>query len=178
MTRRDWRSIGQGRRARWLVGLLVAAIVVGLLAAWLSRGEFKGRYAVPALGADHPDMPARQAAPAVIRPVALPRTTPSAPSPTATEPQPAPAEEDDAPGDADRMARAIDKAARKALRRGEPVRWHKAGESGYVVVSEPRDVGDRTCRNVSATIDGDDGRTQPSSHLWCTSDGDDWEPTE
>jgi surface antigen len=77
------------------------------------------------------------------------------------------------------MARAIEKAARKALDRGEPVRWHKAGERGYVVVSAPRDYPGRTCRNVSATINSDDGQTQSNSHLWCRPlDGGDWVPAE
>jgi surface antigen len=76
------------------------------------------------------------------------------------------------------MARAIDRAARKALDRGEPVRWHKAGQRGYVVVSDVRTYGDRECRNVSATINSEDGPTQSSSHLWCTTPDGDWAPAE
>jgi hypothetical protein len=168
-------------RSRWLAGLLAAAVVIGLLAAWLARGDFKGKYAVPAWGADR-TVPAQQsapaAAPAPVHPAPRTQTPPAAlpPPPVVAERDSPPADADAPPSDTDRMARAIDKAARKALDRGEPVRWHKAGEEGYVVVSDIRDYGDRACRNVSATINSDDGPTQSSSHLWCTTPDGDWEP--
>ncbi|WP_454885645.1 hypothetical protein [Sphingomonas oryzagri] len=184
---RDWNW--RDRRMQWLGGLLGAAIVVGLIAAWASRGEFKGRYAVPALDAGHDGTVAqRQAAPSVIAPPATPPVIASRPPdvrPIDPQPQfadkdraPPRSDDEDEPSDADRMARAIDRAARKALDRGEPVRWHKAGERGYVVVSDERYYGDRSCRNVSATINSDDGPTQSSSHLWCTTPDGDWEPAE
>lgn len=162
----------------WLGGLLVAAILVGLLSAWLARGDFQGRYAIPEAGHE-------AAAPAIIQtppPVPLPRAQP-APPPRPTLAPPVTDDEVQAPDgddDSSRMAGAIERAARKALDRGEPVRWHKAGERGYVVVSEPRDDGIHTCRNVSATIEGDDGRTQSNSHLWCIADDEDgdWEPVQ
>ncbi|PXA86702.1 hypothetical protein DMC47_34040, partial [Nostoc sp. 3335mG] len=103
---------------------------------------------------------------------------PLPPPPVVAEEDGPPPDADETPSDSDRMARAIDKAARKALNRGEPVRWHKAGEEGYVVVSDERDYGGRACRNVSATINSDDGPTQSSSHLWCTTPDGDWEPAE
>ena len=185
MTTADGRSIGRDRRVRWLGGLLVAAILAGLLAAWLARGEFKGRYAVPGLGADRADV-AQQTVPAVA-PAARPASTapkariappPLPPPPIVAEQDGPPPDTDERPSDTDRMARAIDRAARKALDRGEPVRWHKAGEDGYVVVSDARDYGDRACRNVSATINGGDGPTRSSSHLWCTTPDGDWAPAE
>lgn len=187
MIETDDRSMVQrltrSRTTRSLVGLLVAAVLIGLLAAWLSRGEFKGRYAIPEAG--HDEAPAPTAAPVPAKPA------PVAPKMIAPMPRPAPvvAPPDVSDTDADtfpdddsdqqRMARAIERAARKALDRGEPVHWHKAGESGYVVVSEPREIGDRLCRNVSATIEGDDGQTQSNSHMWCQSEEDgDWQPME
>jgi len=186
MTTVDWRSIGRDRRVRWLGGLLVAAVLIGLLAAWIARGDFKGRYAVPALGDDRNGAGAPSSAPApspIAPPVyAAPNVqappAPLPPPPMVAEQDGPPPDADEAPSDSDRMARAIDKAARKALDRGEPVRWHKAGERGYVVVSDIRDYGDRACRNVSATINSDDGPTQSSSHLWCTTPDGDWEPAE
>lgn len=188
MTGWNWRTIGQDRRARWLGGLLGAAIVVGLLAAWLARGEFKGKYAIPSLGAEHNGAVAQQRAapPAIVQPANPPVIADRPPDVRPIDPQPefadedraSPQADDDEPSDADRMARAIDRAARKALTRGEPVRWHKAGQRGYVVVSDERYYGDRTCRNVSATINSDDGPTQSSSHLWCTTPDGDWEPAE
>jgi hypothetical protein len=182
----DWRSIGRDRRVRWLGGLVVVAVLIGLLAAWLARGDFKGRYAVPALGADRngtvapPSAPAPTlaAAPIPAAPKAQAAPAPLPPPPIVAEQDGPPPDADEAPGDSDRMARAIDRAARKALDRGEPVRWHKAGEEGYVVVSDIRDYGDRACRNVSATINSDDGPTRSSSHLWCTTPDGDWEPAE
>jgi hypothetical protein len=185
MTTMDGRSIGRDRRAWWLGGLVITAILAGLLAAWLARGEFKGRYAVPALGADRAAV-AQQTAPAAA-PVARPASTapkariapvPLPPPPIVAEQDGLPPDTDDPPSDTDRMARAIDRAARKALDRGEPVRWHKAGEDGYVVVSDERDYGDRACRNVSATINGDSGPTRSSSHLWCTTPDGDWAPAD
>lgn len=184
MSRMDWRSIGRDRRARWLAGLLAGAILIGLLAAWLARGEFKGRYAVPELGADRNAAVAQQAAPAPVPvtppvyPIPKVQAPPAPPPPMVVEQDDPPPDADEAPSDTDRMARAIDKAARKALDRGEPVRWHKAGEKGYVVVSDIRDYGDRACRNVSATINSDGRPTQSSSHLWCTTPDGDWEPAE
>jgi hypothetical protein len=190
MTTMDWRSIGRDRRVRWLGGLLIAAVLIGLAAAWIARGDFKGKYAVPALGADRNGVVAQQAAPAPsAAPVALappasvaPRAqatpAPLPPPPIVAEEDGPPPDADQAPSDPDRMARAIDKAARKALDRGEPVRWHKAGEEGYVVVSDERDYGNRACRNVSATINSDNGPTQSSSHLWCTTPDGDWAPAE
>jgi hypothetical protein len=185
----DWRAMGQDRRVRWLGGLLAAAIVVGLIAAWASRGEFKGKYAVPALGAEHSDMVAQQQAapPPLVQQEPSPVIAQRPPNVRPIDPQPQLADEDhvspqaddeDEPSDADRMARAIDRAARKALDRGEPVRWHKAGQRGYVVVSDARTYGDRECRNVYATINSDDGPTQSSSHLWCTTPDGDWAPAE
>lgn len=181
----DWRSIGRDRRLWWLSGLLMAAVIAGLLAAWLARGEFKGRYAVPALGADRNAVaqhtapaPALAAPPASIAPKARVAPVPLPPPPIVAEQDGPPPDADEPPSDTDRMARAIDKAARKALDRGEPVRWHKAGEDGYVVVSDERDYGDRACRNVSATINGGDGPTQSSSHLWCTTPDGDWAPAD
>ncbi len=164
-------------RRRWqLSALLAAAVLVGLLAAWLSRGEFKGRYAVPDAGHE------------AAVPMATPTPTlatlppPRAAPPVVTAP-PAPSDEEndasDAAEDQQRIADAIENAARKALDRGEPVHWHKAGERGYVVVSDARDIDGRTCRNVSATIDGDDMQTQSTSHMWCQSDDDgEWQPVE
>jgi hypothetical protein len=182
MTTRDWRSIGRDRRVRWLGGLLVAAVLIGLAAAGIARGEFKGRYAVPALGADKNGIVAQQAAPtpATGAPPARTQAPPAQipPRPVVADGDGPPPDADEAPSDGERMARAIDKAARKALDRGEPVRWHKAGEEGYVVVSDERDYGDRACRNVSATINSDDGPTQSSSHLWCTTSDGDWAPAE
>lgn len=178
MPESEERSIARDRRLRWLGTLLIAAVAIGLLAAWLSRGEFKGRYAIPELGADRNI--ASQPAPAQKAVPPLPKPAPAAPSltdrpgPAAVADQIADQNEDDSA----RMARAIEKAARKALDRGEPVHWHKAGEEGYVVVSDARDFGDRVCRNVSATIDRDDGPAQSSSHLWCTTPDGDWQPAE
>jgi hypothetical protein len=178
--RTEQGTVRMSRNGKVMVALLAAAVLIGLFAAWLSRGEFKGRYAVPSLGdrtgqavpAPAPTAPA--AKPALPAPVV--RRAPVAPAAAPVD------EYDDAAAaaedDRDRMAAAIDRAARKALDRGEPVRWHKAGERGYVVVSEPRDYPDRTCRNVSATINTDDGPTQSSSHLWCTTPDGDWAPAE
>ena len=184
----DWRSIGRDRRVRWLGGLLVAAVLIGLAAAWIARGDFNGKYAVPALGADRNGAVAQQVAPMPApAPFAPPvATAPKTQAPPAQLPPPPmvaeedgpPPDADEAPSDSDRMARAIDRAARKALDRGEPVRWHKAGEEGYVVVSDERYYGDRACRNVSATINSDNGPTQSSSHLWCTTPDGDWAPAE
>jgi len=184
--RRGWNGLRWTSRGRWLAGLLAAAVLAGLLAAWLARGDFKGRYAVPALGADKaasgtPQMapaPMASAPPVNVAPRAQAAPAPLPPPPMIAEQDGPPPDADEAPSDTDRMARAIDKAARKALDRGEPVRWHKAGEKGYVVVSDIRDYGDRACRNVSATINSDDGPTQSSSHLWCTTPDGDWEPAE
>lgn len=182
----DWRSIRRDRRVQWLGGLVVAAVLIGLAAAWIARGDFKGKYAVPALGADRDVAAVQQAAtaPAVVPPGnPTPKTQASPPAqlpppPIVAEEDGPPPDADEAASDSDRMARAIDKAARKALDRGEPVRWHKAGEEGYVVVSDERDYGGRACRNVSATINSDDGPTQSSSHLWCTTPDGDWAPAE
>jgi hypothetical protein len=178
------RRLAKNRTTRLLAGLLVAAILIGLLAAWLSRGEFKGRYAIPEAGRD--GVSASIAAPVPARPAPVSKATPPAPRPAPVVAPPGAPEADtdaDASSDDDsdpqRIARAIERAARKALDRGEPVHWHKAGESGYVVVSEPREIGDRVCRNVSATVEGDDGQTQSDSHLWCQSEKDDeWQPME
>jgi hypothetical protein len=179
------RRLARNRTTRLLAGLLVSAILIGLLAAWLSRGEFKGRYAIPEAGHDGTSasiaapVPARPApvAPKVIAPA--PRPAPVVAPPGAPDADTDADTSSDDDSDQQRMARAIERAARKALDRGEPVHWHKAGESGYVVVSEPRDIGDRVCRNVSATIEGDDGQTQSNSHMWCQSDEDgDWQPME
>lgn len=178
MTTVDWRSIGRDRRARWIGGLLIAAVLIGLAAAWIARGDFKGKYAVPALGADKAVPVTQQAAPADMAPKTQAPPARLPPPPITAEEDGPPSYADDAPSDSDRMARAIDRAARKALDRGEPVRWHKAGERGYVVVSDERYYGDRACRNVSATINTDDGPTQSSSHLWCTTPDGDWEPAE
>jgi hypothetical protein len=163
--------------------LLVAAVLIGLLAAWLSRGEFKGRYAIPEAGHDEAPAPVVAPVPAKPTPVApkmiapLPHQAPVVAPPDAPDTDVDTSPDDDS--DQQRMARAIERAARKALDRGEPVHWHKAGESGYVVVSEPREIGDRLCRNVSATIEGDDGQTQSNSHMWCQSEEDgDWQPME
>jgi hypothetical protein len=177
----DWRSIGRDRRVRWLAGLLVAAVLIGLAAAWIARGDFKGKYAVPALGADQAapmPAPTALAPPATVAPKTQAPPAQLPPPPVVAEEDGPPPDADEAPSDSDRMARAIDKAARKALDRGEPVRWHKAGEEGYVVVSDERDYGSRACRNVSATINSDNGPTQSSSHLWCTTPDGDWAPAE
>jgi len=190
MTTVDWRSVGRDRRLRWIGGLLATAVLIGLLAAWIARGDFKGKYAVPALGADKAvataqqqqplpaSTPASVAPPASVASKARVAPAPLPPPPTVAEEDGPPPDADGAPGDTERMARAIDRAARKALDRGEPVRWHKAGEKGYVVVSDVRDYGNRACRNVSATINSDDGPTQSSSHLWCTTPDGDWAPAE
>lgn len=178
----DWRAIGRVRRARWLGGLVAATVLIGLVAAWIARGDFKGRYAVPMLGADKSAEAARQTAPLPAAPRVIttpgPQAAPAPPPPVVAEEGRPPSDGDEEPSDSDRMARAIDKAARKALDRGEPVRWHKAGENGYVVVSDIRDYGERACRNVSATINTDDGYTRSSSHLWCTTPDGDWAPAE
>jgi hypothetical protein len=177
------RRLAKNRTARLLAGLLIAAVLIGLLAAWLSRGEFKGRYAIPEAGHDGTSastiapVPAKPApvAPKVIAPA--PRPVPVVTPPDTPDVDAGDSADDDS--DQQRMARAIERAARKALDRGEPVHWHKAGESGYVVVSEPREIGDRVCRNVSATIEGDDGQTQSNSHMWCQSEDEgDWQPME
>ena len=177
------RRLATNRTGRWLAGLLVAAVLIGLLAAWLSRGEFKGRYAIPEAGDDATPAPIATPVPAKPAPIApkivapAPRPAPVVTSPVVPDVDANVSSDDDS--DQQRMARAIERAARKALDRGEPVHWHKAGESGYVVVSEPREIGDRLCRNVSATIEGDDGQTQSNSHMWCQSDEDgDWQPME
>jgi surface antigen len=178
-------TIKVNRQGQMLIALLGAAILIGLLAAWLSRGEFKGRYAVPSLG-DR----AAQPAPSPARAIAAPKPIEAQPThvvrqaPEAPTLMPPTMENDDTnvspsiDDDRDRMAAAIEKAARKALRRGEPVRWHKAGQRGYVVVSDARDYGERTCRNVSATINSDNGPAQSSSHPWCTTPDGDWAPAE
>jgi hypothetical protein len=179
-------TMRMNRQGRMLIALIAAAILIGLLAAWLSRGEFKGRYAVPSLGArTAQSVPTPAPAPTPV--IRVPEPTPPArvvrqapPAPTLVPPVEENADAASPPdGERDHMARAIEKAARKALDRGEPVRWHKAGERGYVVVSEPRDSPGRTCRNVSATINSDNGQTRSNSHLWCRPlDGGAWAPAE
>jgi hypothetical protein len=159
-----------------LAGLfLVAAVLLGLVLAY--RGDYKGRYAVPTAGKDSaltmPPPPIPTPAP---RPV-----LPPAPQP-AMAPAPAPTVEmsdemEDRAHDQRRIAKAIDHAVRKALHRGESVRWHKAGQEGFVMVSAPRDYPDRTCRNVTATMLDDHGETLSNAHLWCLFlDEEEWRP--
>ncbi len=182
INRNEDGTIRLAPRGRWLAGLLIGAVAIGLIAAWLARSEFKGRYAIPEWGADrNATVPQIAATTAPAAPVASPppaRVRPAPPPlpPMVAEQDDPAAMQDEDDGDAARMARSIDKAARKALRRGETVRWHKAGKEGYVVVSDIRDYGDRACRNVSATINGDTGPTQSSAHLWCTTPNGDWAP--
>jgi hypothetical protein len=167
------------RRPALAALFVVAAVLFGLVLAW--RGEFKGRYAVPAAGADSaltlPPPPIPKLAP---RPMMAPAP---APAPAVAAPaiaeEPADAEdEEDAQDDQRRVAKAIDHAVRKALRRGESVHWHKAGQEGFVMVSEPREEPDRTCRNVTATMLNDHGQTLSNAHLWCApiDDEDAWAP--
>lgn len=171
----------RAHRTAALAGLLViAAVLLGLVLAY--RGTYKGGYAVPAAGEDKalslPPPPIPTPAP---RPVlAPPPATIAAPPQTASDDD-GDADADDRDDDQRRIARAIDHAARKALRRGESVHWHKAGQEGFVMVSAPRDEADRTCRNVTATMLDEHGQTLSNAHLWCApideqDDGDSWQP--
>lgn len=148
------------------------AILCGVVAGLLGHGHFAGRYAVPARGSE----------PHAVTPPPLAVTTlpPAAPPPVMTAPAPAEDADADEDDDSDRIADAIGRATRKALDRGEPVRWHKAGQSGYIVVSDAQYYPGRSCRTVSATIIKDDGdQTRSAPHLWCQNDADedgDWQP--
>jgi hypothetical protein len=169
----------EAHRKPALAALFVAAAVLaGLILAW--RGEYKGRYAVPTAGSDAAQ---RHAPPPIPTPAPRPAVTPPPAAPALAPPPAAEAPVDDtAQEDADddqrRIASAIDHAVRKALRRGESVRWHKAGQEGFIMVSEPRDGPDRTCRNVTATMLNDHGQTLSNAHLWCApiDDEDEWSP--
>ena len=159
------------RRLAIAGAVLAVAVLLGALIGGRTTSGFAGRYTVPSAGAP---IPAGAAGPLPPPVAATPPRPAPPPPPVATDVADAPPVDEDA----DRIADAIDRATRKALRRGEPVRWHKAGERGYVTVSEPVDDGERLCRNVSATIESDDGAVRSSTHLWCSADGDDWEPVE
>ena len=69
--RTEQGAVRMSRNGKMLVALLGAAVVIGLLAAWLSRGEFKGRYAVPSLG-DRAEQPVVTPAPVVQTPRPVP----------------------------------------------------------------------------------------------------------
>jgi hypothetical protein len=159
-------------------GLALVAILIGTALALGITGGFKSGAVLPQAGSEAPTNPVGPLPPPVGR--AAPRIVKPAPPPL-----PAPAIADEAPQtapvedeDADRIAGAIARTARKALRRGEPVRWHKAGEEGYVSVGEPSFAGGRMCRTVTAVILTDSGERQSGTHLWCAldEDGDDWAP--
>jgi surface antigen len=181
-TARSW--FGTHRKPALAALFVAAAVLLGLVLAW--RGEFRGKYAVPTAGHDS----ALSLAPP---PIATPTPRPavaSAARPAITAPAPPEATDaadggdddarqstEDAQDDQRRIARAIDHAVHKALRRGETVRWHKAGQEGFVMVSEARDDPDRTCRNVTATVLDGHGQTLSNAHLWCTPIyDDDWQP--
>jgi cell division protein FtsN len=175
----------QANRRAALAGLFViAAVLFGLLLAY--RGGYQAKYAVPAAGDDR----ALRLPPPPI-PTPTPRVAVAPPPPAAAPPAPAP--DADADGDDEdasdrqddqrRIAKAIDHTVRKALRRGESVHWHKAGQEGFVMVSAPRDDGDRICRNVTATMLDAHGQTLSNAHLWCApiddqDDGDAWAPAD
>ena len=109
-------------------------------------------------------------------PVGAPLPPPVILPPDEPPPPPPPDEADDADAD-DTVADAIDAATLHALRRGEPVRWHEDGYSGYVTVSAEQAYPDRICRNVSATVEAPGGGVRSRSRLWCASpDDDDWAP--
>lgn len=173
------RAWFEAHRMAALAGLfLVAAVLLGLVLAY--RGDYRGKYAVPAAGDDKalslppPPIPTPAPRPVLAPPVAAAPAPAADPAPGDEE---ADADSDDRQDDQRRIAKAIDHAVRKALRRGETVRWHKAGEEGVVMVSEARDDAERSCRNVTATILDDHGQTLSNAHLWCTPlDDEDWEP--
>lgn len=160
----------QGLAALLAIGI---AILCGVVAGLLGRGHYDGRYALPAPGRE----PSGTAAPPPSKPLPPVVVRPPAPAPVAAPaPPPDDAPETDDDDDSARIAAAVERATRKALDRGEPVRWHKAGESGYIVVSDPQDYPDRTCRNVFATIVRNDGETRSAPHLWCIgADDEDWQ---
>lgn len=162
-----------------LAALLAIGIAIGcgVLAGLFGTGHFDGRYAVPVQGdAPHVVTPSPVAA---ARPAPPPKTVPPPPVVAAAPLPPDRTGETDEDEDGDRIADAIGRATQKALDRGEPVRWHKAGRSGFVVVSEAQYYPGRSCRSVSATIvDDEGGQTRSAPHLWCQSDEDedgDWQ---
>lgn len=168
----------RGRRLLIAAALAIVAVVAGtLLALGATRGFERGA-AMPAAGSEvAADPVGPQPAPVARNAPAIVAPTPAPVEAAGSEDEPV---EDEPIEDEDtgRIAGAIARTTQKALRRGEAVRWHKAGREGLVDVGEPHVVDGRLCRNVTAVILGEEEATASRSHLWCAIDEDarEWAP--
>jgi hypothetical protein len=62
----------------------------------------------------------------------------------------------------------------RALDRGRAVLWQSAGRKGYVTVSAPQSVGDRSCRSVAYSIIGQTQTERMQTKVWCRDSKTDW----